>query len=79
MPKLPWRHGWIFQPSRAHARGCNTLLRRIYDISAPRCDCGEGLQIVALGDQAHALSETFERLHLPTAPPPIACAGSPDF
>jgi len=55
------------------------LLKRVHDVDALACPCGGRLKFVALildEDPARAI---LESLHLPSEPPPIARARSPDW
>ena len=62
----PWRIDWC------------TLLKRTFDFDVLRCECGGSLKVVALVTDRETACEILERLGLPTRPPPLARARSPD-
>jgi hypothetical protein len=63
---IPWRIDWA------------TLLKRTYDIDVLACPCGGRLRIAALVTDREQAREILERLGLPSAPPPLPRARSPD-
>jgi hypothetical protein len=63
---MPWRIDWA------------TLLKRTYDIDVLACRCGGRLRIAALATDRERAREILECLGLPSAPPPLPRARSPD-
>ena len=55
-----------------------TLLKRTYDIDVLACPCGGRIKIAALVTDPEQARELLERLGLPSAPPPLPRARSPD-
>ncbi len=56
-----------------------TLLKRVHDVDALACPCGGRLRVIALITEPEVVAAILTSLHLPTAPPPIARARSPDY
>jgi hypothetical protein len=54
------------------------LLKRIYDVDALVCSCGGRLRFISLILEAEAARSILESFGLPSEPPPIARARSPD-
>jgi len=63
----PWRIDWA------------TLPKRVHDADALACSCGGRLKFVELVTESTIAREVLASMGLPTAPPPIARARSPDF
>jgi hypothetical protein len=55
-----------------------TLLKRIYDVDALACPCGGRLRFIALIIEPETAAAILDSLELPSAPPPIARARSPN-
>jgi hypothetical protein len=55
-----------------------TLLKRIHDVDALACPCGGRLRFISLIDDAGIARSILASLGLPSDPPPIARARSPD-
>lgn len=55
------------------------LLKRVHDVDALACPCGGRLRLVALILDADVAEAILESLDLPSRPPPIARARSPDL
>ncbi len=55
------------------------LLKRVHDVDALACPCGGRLEFVALILDEDAARTILESFHLPSEPPPIARARSPDW
>ena len=55
------------------------LLKRIHDVDALACACGGRLKFIALILEEDPARAILESLHLPSEPPPIARARSPDW
>ncbi len=56
-----------------------TLLKRTYGIDALACPCGGRLRVIALILEPEVASAILAALQMPSAPPPIARARSPDY
>ena len=56
-----------------------TLLKRVHDVDALACPCGGRLRVIALITEPEVVVAILTSLHLPTEPPPIARARSPDY
>jgi hypothetical protein len=54
------------------------LLKRVYDVDALACSCGGRLRFISLILEAEVARHILESLGLPSEPPPIARARSPD-
>ena len=54
------------------------LLKRIYDVDAFACPCGGRLRFISLILEENVARAILESLDLPSEPPPIARARSPD-
>jgi hypothetical protein len=54
------------------------LLKRVHDVDALACPCGGRLRFIALILEPEVAREILESLHLPSEPPPLARARSPD-
>jgi hypothetical protein len=54
------------------------LLKRIYDVDALACPCGGRLRFISLIIEPEVAQAILRCLGLPSAPPPIARARSPD-
>jgi len=63
----PWRIDWA------------TLLKRVYDVDALACPCGGRLKFVEVVTESTTAREVLASMGLPTDPPPVARARSPDF
>ena len=63
----PWRIDWA------------TLLRRVHSVDALACPCGGRLKFVDVITEPATAREILRSVGLPTDPPPIAKARSPDF
>ena len=63
----PWRIDWA------------TLLKRVHDVDALACPCGGRLKFVELVTESTTAREVLASMGLPTDPPPVARARSPDF
>jgi hypothetical protein len=55
-----------------------TLLKRVHDIDALACACGERLRVIALITEPEVVLAILTSLHLPAVAPPVARAPSPD-
>jgi len=55
------------------------LLKRVHDVDALACPCGGRLKFIALILEEDPARAILESLHLPSEPPPIARARSPDW
>ncbi len=55
------------------------LLKRTHDIDALACPCGGRLQFIAVITDHEVARDLLESLGLPSAPPPLARARSPDL
>jgi hypothetical protein len=55
------------------------LLKRVQDVDALACPCGGRLKFIALILEEDPARAILESLHLPSEPPPIARARSPDW
>jgi hypothetical protein len=55
------------------------LLKRVYDVDALACRCGGRLRFIALILDERVAEEILENLDLPSRPPPVARARSPDL
>ena len=54
------------------------LLKRVHDVDALQCPCGGRLRFISLILEPEVAREILESLHLPSEPPPVARARSPD-
>jgi hypothetical protein len=54
------------------------LLKRVYDVDALQCPCGGRLEFISLILEPEVAREILQSLRLPSEPPPIARARSPD-
>lgn len=55
-----------------------TLLRRVYDLDALACRCGGRLRVIALITEPAVAIAILDSVGLPSKPPPVARARSPD-
>jgi hypothetical protein len=55
-----------------------TLLRRAYDLDALACRCGGRLRVIALITEPAVAMAILDSVGLPSQPPPVARARSPD-
>jgi hypothetical protein len=55
------------------------LLKRVYDVNALACPCGGRLHFIALILRREVAQSILESLGMPSEPPPIARARSPDL
>jgi hypothetical protein len=55
------------------------LLKRVHNVNALACPCGGRLRFIALVTESETARAILESLSLPSEPPPIARARSPDF
>jgi hypothetical protein len=55
------------------------LLKRVHNVNALACPCGGRLRFIALITESETARAILESLSLPSEPPPIARARSPDF
>ena len=55
------------------------LLKRVHDVDALACPCGGRLKFIALILEEDPARAILESLHLPSEPPPVARARSPDW
>ena len=55
------------------------LLKRVYDVDALACSCGGRLRFIALILEREVAQNLLQSLDLPSDPPPIARARSPDL
>lgn len=55
-----------------------TLLRRVYDLDALACRCGGRLRVIALITEPAVAMAILDSVGLPSQPPPVARARSPD-
>jgi hypothetical protein len=55
------------------------LLKRVHDVDALACSCGGRLQFIALILDEATARGILDSLDLPSEPPPIARARSPDY
>jgi hypothetical protein len=55
-----------------------TLLRRVYDLDALACRCGGRLRVIALITEPAVARAILDSVGLPSQPPPVARARSPD-
>ncbi len=55
-----------------------SLLRRVYDLDALACRCGGRLRVIALITERSVATAILDSVGLPSQPPPVARARSPD-
>jgi len=55
------------------------LLKRVYDVDALACPCGGRLSFIALVTEEETAQTILESMGLPSTPPPLARARSPDL
>jgi Putative transposase len=55
-----------------------TLLRRVYDLDALACRCGGRLRVITLITEPAVARAILDSVGLPSQPPPVARARSPD-
>jgi hypothetical protein len=55
-----------------------TLLKRVYDLDALACPCGGRLRVIALITERAVATAILNSVGLPSQPPPVARARSPD-
>jgi len=55
------------------------FLKRVHDVDTLACPCGGRLKFIALMLEEDPARAILESLHLPSEPPPIARARSPDW